>query len=110
FLDGLRSGEFEEELGRASDPERRARGERLVLFDPRQRAEPREVAFRFPAQYCNQPGDPDPTALLDLVGQLIAQLLDVAGAHQEDEVVGADEFWQRLLRPLEGADVVRLRD
>src|SRR6266705_2804493 len=37
-------------------------------------------------------------ARLDLVRQLIAQLLDVAGAHQEHQIVRSHDLVQRLLR------------
>ena len=42
--------------------------------------------------------------------QLIAQLLDVARAHEQDEVVRTDDLGQRFLRLLEAADVDALGD
>src|SRR5207249_1871823 len=56
------------------------------------------------------PGSARSQARLDLVRQLIAQLLDVARAHQEYEIVRPDELGQRLLRLLEVADIECLRD
>src|SRR6266851_9856949 len=51
------------------------------------------------------PGSPRSQARLDLVRQLIAQLSDVAGAHQQHDVVGTDDLLERLFRLDEVADV-----
>src|SRR5207245_5168956 len=51
------------------------------------------------------PGSARSQARLDLVRQFIAQLLDVAGAHQQDKVIGSDDFLERFLGPGEIADV-----
>src|SRR5579864_9765113 len=56
------------------------------------------------------PGRPRSQATLDFVRQVIAQLLDVAGAHQQHEVVRSDDLLERLLRALEAADVQGLRN
>src|SRR5437868_5525871 len=56
------------------------------------------------------PGSARSQARLDLVRQLIAQLLDVARAHQQHEVVGTDDVLERFLRRLEVADVEAVGD
>src|SRR5438309_4672690 len=56
------------------------------------------------------PASPRSQARLDLMRQVIAQLLDVAGAHEQNEVVGADDLLERFPRLLEIADVEALRD
>src|ERR1044071_7113013 len=45
-----------------------------------------------------------------LVGELIAQLLDVSRAHEEHQVVRSDDLVERLLREDEVSDVGRLPD
>src|SRR2546421_4657939 len=56
------------------------------------------------------PGSARSQARLDLVRQLIAQLFDIAGAHQEDEVVRPDDVLERLLGGLEVTDVKAVGD
>src|SRR5690348_15263899 len=56
------------------------------------------------------PGSCRSQAVLDLVRQLIAQLLDIARAHEEHEVIRSDDLVQRLLGTLERADVGRVAD
>src|SRR5882762_5373660 len=56
------------------------------------------------------PGSSRSHARLDLVRQLIAQLLDVAGAHQQDQVVRSDDLLQRFLGLDEIADVEPVRN
>src|SRR5207247_6731768 len=56
------------------------------------------------------PGSSRSHARLDFVRQLIAQLLDVARAHQEHQVVRSHDLVQRLLCLDEVADVSRLPD
>ncbi len=56
------------------------------------------------------PGSSRSQASLDFVRQVIAQLLDVAGAHQQDEVVGADDLLERLPRLDEIADIDAVRN
>src|ERR1043166_4754836 len=54
------------------------------------------------------PGRDRSQSTLDFVRQLIAQLLDVARAHQEQQVVRPDDLVQRLFRALERSDVRRV--
>src|SRR5712692_467180 len=56
------------------------------------------------------PGSARSQARLDLVRQVIAQLFDVARAHQQDEVVGADDLLEGLPRLDEIADVDGVRN
>src|SRR2546423_10528146 len=56
------------------------------------------------------PGSSRSQARLDFVRQVIAQLFDIAGAHEEDQVIGADDLFQRFLRFGEVADVDALRN
>src|SRR5205814_9422395 len=56
------------------------------------------------------PGSARSQARLDLVRQLIAQLLDVARAHQQHEVVGPDDVLERFLRGLEVTHVKAIGD
>src|SRR5882672_11181389 len=56
------------------------------------------------------PGSSRSQARLDFVRQVIAQLFDIARAHEEDEVVGADDLFQRFLRPNEIGDIDGLRN
>src|ERR1700686_5209388 len=55
------------------------------------------------------PGSEASPLTLDAVRQLIAQLVDVARAHQEQEIARADEALEHLARPLEVAGVGRVR-
>src|SRR5215472_14062514 len=50
LLDDVRPRDFDEELGRSTDPKRRPRGERLVLLDAGHGAKPGEAAPTSPAQ------------------------------------------------------------
>src|SRR5712692_6643510 len=59
---------------------------------------------------CFTPGSARSQARLDLVRQVIAQLFDVAGAHQENEVVGAHDLLERLPRLVEVAHVNAVRN
>src|SRR5579864_102911 len=56
------------------------------------------------------PGSDRSHPMLDLVRQVIAQLLDVAGAHEQDEIVRTDDLLECFARGLEITDVDRLRD
>src|SRR5690242_5399149 len=56
------------------------------------------------------PDSPRSQVRLDFVRQVIAQLLDIAGAHEQQQVVGSDDLVQSLLRLDEVADVGRLAD
>src|SRR2546430_8484294 len=56
------------------------------------------------------PGSSRSQATLDFVRQVIAQLFDIAGAHEEDQVIGADDLFQRFLRLGEIADVDATRN
>src|ERR1700737_2356489 len=56
------------------------------------------------------PGSARSQATLDFVRQPIAQLLDIARAHQQDKVVGSDQLFESLLRRFEITDVNRIRD
>src|SRR5438552_4456143 len=51
------------------------------------------------------PGSARSQATLDFVRQLIAQLLDVAGAHQKEQVIRPHDLLQRLFCPLERTDI-----
>src|SRR3989442_6686728 len=62
------------------------------------------------ASFSLTPGSPRSQASLDFVRQLIAQLLDVARAHQKDQVVRADDLLESFLRSCEVADVNPLGD
>src|SRR5207247_6722955 len=62
------------------------------------------------ASFSLTPGSSRSQASLDFVRQLIAQLFDVARAHQQHQVVRADDLLQSFLRPCEVADVNRLWD
>src|ERR1700730_14579459 len=55
------------------------------------------------------PGSEASHLALDAVRQLIAQLVDVAGAHQEQEVARADQALEHLARRLEVAGIGRVR-
>src|SRR5689334_885061 len=56
------------------------------------------------------PGCSRSQASLVFVRQLIAQLVDVARAHEQDKVVAPDQVMEGLLRPDEVTDVGRARD
>src|SRR5213082_2215144 len=56
------------------------------------------------------PGSWRSQASLDRVRQLIAQLLDIACAHEQDQVIRPDDLVQGFLRLREIADVDRLGD
>src|SRR5437762_4912337 len=56
------------------------------------------------------PGSSRSQASLDFVRQLIAQLLDVARAHQQNQVIRPHDLLQSFLRFREVADVDRLGD
>src|ERR1051325_7180471 len=56
------------------------------------------------------PGSSRSQARLDFVRQLIAQLLDVSGAHEEHQVVRPHDLLQRLLGLHEVADIRRVPD
>src|ERR1700730_10465493 len=55
------------------------------------------------------PGSEASHLTLDAVRQLIAQLVDVSGAHQEQEVARPDQAFEHLARRLKIADVRSVR-
>src|SRR5207253_9268838 len=56
------------------------------------------------------PGRARSQARLDLVRQVIAQLLYIAGAHQQHEVVRSDDLLECFLRLREIADIEAVRE
>src|SRR5258708_24566032 len=56
------------------------------------------------------PGKARSQVRLDPLRQLIAQLSDVARAHQQKDVVAADQAFKRLACALEGTDVNAIGD